>query len=107
MVGTASQAVPASRSIPRDDGLNGWIVLTCGLPKIGIEATATDCQREIVSTSLFVLFLPDGSTFNVMAARGFGEDPMRWRVRKRTVTTAVGSYGPARERGGGSFFGSR
>ncbi len=65
---------------PRDDGLQGGVILACGNPEICVEGVVTDGQGEVVSASFLVLLLPDTTTLNQLTASGASQDPVPFAV---------------------------
>ena len=68
---------------PGDNGLQGQIVLVCGLAEVRVEAVVADVQRVVVSAGLLVLLLPDAAALDQLAARGAAEDAVRGGHRVR------------------------
>ena len=97
---------------PRDDGLQGQIVLVRGLAEVGVEAMVADGQRVVVSAGLLVLLPPDTAALDQLAAPGAAEGEERgsqgqplatekWStVRWRTRLPRTGAGGDDRPRRG-------
>jgi len=59
---------------PGDDGLQGHVILARGFAKVGVEGVIAHSQGEVVRAVVFVLLLPDTTTFDQFASRGAAQD---------------------------------
>ena len=55
---------------PRDDGLQGHVVLVCGLADVGVERVIADRLGEVIRAGFLVLLLPYAAAFNQLTTRG-------------------------------------